>query len=86
MVHVSRIHIEPKADIFFTFPVGHWQCIQESDKIVDQKRLSLILYRSGRKSKNYENRNALVGSILDAIYAGIKVEISDKRRDILQTR
>ena len=51
LVHVSRIHIEPKADIFFTFPVDNWHCIQESDKIVDQKTAISYTLQKWKKIK-----------------------------------
>ena len=51
LVHVSRIHIEPKADIFFTFPVNNWHCIQESDKIVDQKTAISYTLQKWKKIK-----------------------------------
>jgi dihydrofolate reductase len=51
LVHVSRIHIEPQADIFFTFPVDNWHCIHESDTIVDPKTAISYTIQKWKKGK-----------------------------------
>lgn len=51
LVHVSRIHIEPKADIFFTFPEDNWHCIHESDTIVDPKTAISYTIQKWKKGK-----------------------------------
>lgn len=51
LVHVSRIHIKPKADIFFTFPVDNWHCIHESDMIVDPKTAICYTIQKWKKVK-----------------------------------